>query len=336
MPRIFISNPSDNGRPSGLPQTIVVDGDKSSKDTMTKKATLTKEEELKREALLEKAFSSQYGLQKLAQALQEPVRRYLDIYPIGRQLLFVEQKNEGEIAYYDLDLEMFPAISIARDGATRILYLKAERIFVDSFEIGVVAKVPLREMRWRKYNVLERAKERLRTSFGIKEDLIVFNALEGTANVVNPEIDATAGFTLPAVAKAFEQIEKHNLVGYSIVVNPHAIADLRSWTNANVDEVARIEIRQTGYLGQIFGANMFISRLVPVVKSGTNPTIYVSSAYATAHPQFIGVMPFWADSEIYASNNLDDFQVGFVGWEMLGVSLWNPRSVVKMKFNIAA
>jgi len=328
MPRIFVANNSGEATsPGGLPQSIIVEGEKGLKDRV-KKASLTKEEQLKREALLERAFSTSYGLAKLAQALHEPVKRYLDIYPIGRQLLVTEQKNEGEIAYFDLDLEMFPAIVLAKDGNTHLLYLSAERVFVDRLEIGVIVKFPLAEMRWRKYNVLERGKERLKHGLGIKEDLLVFSALNSTVGVMNTEVDAGTSLTPTALATGFESIERHNLIGWGVTMSPHAVADFRSWNNTNIDEVARIEIRQTGYLGQLWGANFFITRLVPVVSSET-------FVYVTAPPQYTGYMPFWADSEIYASNNLDDFMIGFIGWEMLGISVWNARSVCRVKFDIS-
>ena len=149
---------------------------------------------------------------------------------------------------------------------------------------------------------------------------------------MNQEVVEASPFVTPqSFASAFEQIESWNLIGWGVVMNPHAVADIRQWVNANVDEVARIEIRQTGYLSNLWGANFFITKLVPVVNiSGTN----YSYIYVTAPPRFTGYMPFWADSEIYASNNMDDLQVGFVGWEMLGLAVWNPRSVVRIKFTV--
>lgn len=301
---------------------MVIEG----KSGLSKKAAINRSVLEKKEQILEKAFSSSYGINKLAKALQEPVKRYMDMKPMGRQLVVTDQKGQGEIAYFDLDIDQFPAVVVGQNGATHKVYINAQRVILDYMEIGVVAKMPLSEITWRKYDMLQRALQRIKLGLGIKEDLLMLNALDATSGTMNTPVVSTE-FSLDALAQAFEQLETWPLMGWAIVMSPHAVADIRSWNNENVDEVARIQVRQTGYLGSIWGANMFISRLVPSTSSQ-------STAYVTAAPEYLGYMPFWADSKVYASNTLDDFMVGFVGWEMFGLAIWNGRAVVKITFNL--
>lgn len=314
--------------PATLDTGYVIEGSKG----LRKSASVDPKVIEKKEAILNKAFQSSYGISKLAAALQEPVKRYMDMKAIGRQLLVTDQKAQGELAYFDLDIDQYVAVTVGKNGASHKVYIGPQRVYVDYMEIGVVAKLPLSEIQWRKYDLLQRSIQRIRLGLGIKEDLIVLNAIDAASTTMNTPVASPAGLDLETLASAFEQLETWPIQGYAIVMNPHAIADMRSWNNTNVDEVARIQLRQTGYLGSIWGANMFVSRLVPVYQSGGHT---YSTLYVVGEPNYLGYMPFWADSKVYASNTLDNFMVGFVGWEMFGVSVWNGRAVVKATFLVS-
>lgn len=293
------------------------------KNAVEAKPVMTKQEALKIEAALEKAFSSSYGLSKIAKALAEPIKLYLDQMAIGRQLVVIDQKNEGELAYYDFDIHQYPmAVSVAKDGNSHIVWIKADRTYVDYFVIAANAKFPLDELKWRRYNILERGKERLKQAIGIKEDLQLFRLLSAAAK---HDITAATGFRIDVMAEAMALLDQMNLIPYALVIHPYILSHFRKWKSAHVDEVARIEIRQTGYLGELFGVNLFISRILPYDSQADTYTCYL-----TTLPKYLGVMPFWADLEILASNNLDELAVGFLAWEMLGMQIWNPRGVVKL------
>ncbi|MEM2153933.1 MAG: HK97-fold major capsid protein [Nitrososphaeria archaeon] len=330
-PKIILPESGGQARPQNAFGTVTVVGDKGLKQT--KIASISKEADLQREALLERAFFSQVGMQKLAQALVNPVKRFMDIHGVMRKVLVTEQKNQGELAYYDLDLEMIPAVEVGNAGSTHMVIFQAERRLLERMEIAINALIPLSELSWRKYDVLMRARDRVRQGLVIKEDTKLFSLLDSTIGTANPKVgNGTASLTLSDLAAGAETIERWNVPSYTFIMNYHAVADIRSWNNSTIDEVGRIEIRQTGFLGRLWGNNVIITPLVPVVTGagGTKKT-YV---YTLSSPEFVGYAPFWVDTMILASNNIADLKLGFVGYEVLGMTIWNARGVAVIEFAI--
>lgn len=266
-------------------------------------------------------------LTKVAKMLTEPLRLFLDVATISRQFFMVDNKNEGEMAYYDLDL--FPltnAVTFGLNGNPTLNWIRARRFIPKYFIISAIAKIPLDAMKWFRYDIVTRAKDRLKQAIAIKEDLLTFTQFTAAAQVSGNYFSTTTTMQPAHIGKIMARIEAIPLVPWALVIHPYALASMRSWTNANIDEVARVEIRSTGYLGNLYSLNIFISRLVPAWDSK-----YV--AYVTPSKEFIGVMPIWSDIEIYASNNLDMGAVGFLAWEMLGMQVHNPRAIVAAEFN---
>jgi len=295
--------------------------------------------------LLQKVASTPAGRQavinKIAKYLAEPLRMFLDVNGIARNFFVRDNKNEGELAYYDIDL--FPltnAMTLGVDGNPIINWVAPRRFFVNHFIIGNIAKVHFHSMKWYRYDVITRAKDRLKESLMYKEDMIFFKLATAAADAGSNLIDysSVGEITPTAIGEMMTRLEVVPLQPYALIFHPVANATIRSWVSGNlgyytIDEVGRVEVRTTGFLGTLFGINMFITKLAPVWKE--SDTVKYTAHLLTA-PEYFGVMPMWADTEIYASNNMDLFAVGFVAWEMLGMGIWNPRATVAGVFTARA
>ena len=299
------------------------------KASTNKNPELVKQDIMKKEAAISMALKTTTGLKKLAAALANPVRKYLDYVAIFRKVVVTEVIPDGMIAYFDNDIEEWSGVKVGMDGNSRFVVVKAIRTIVPEFEITSNVKIPYRELRVRKYKVFDRAKQRLQQSLQIKEDLTGFALLHDAAEITNTEITVAGILTKNALALAFREVEKHRLLGVSVIMNPDAVSAIRRWDWDQVDEVARIEIRQTGYLGNLWGANFFVTNLIEPDNSGN------SFAYVTASPQFLGWMPMRADTEIIPADRPDDLLLGFTGYELLGMIIHNARAVARVKFNVS-
>lgn len=299
---------------------------KKQKKTASRDPVALKHKELKKQATIDLMLKSPVGLRKLAAVLTNPVRKHLDHVPIGRKLVVSENIPEGQIAYFDADILEFSGVKIAEDGTSRMIICKATRTQVDPFEIVVKPKVPFKELRIRKYKIFDRMKERLKQGLGIREDYLWFSLFHDSAVTTNTEISVATDITKTAYALAYEQVDQHRLATASVIINPQAVSGMRRWTREHIDEVARIEIRRTGYLGNLFGANFFVTNLITPNDSN------ITYAYVLAAPEFLAWNPIYADAEIVPADRPDDQLLGLNGYELMGMVVHNSWAVARIKF----
>jgi len=287
-----------------------------------------KREELKKEAAINLALQTRTGLDKIAAALANPVRKHLDYAPIGRGIAVTETIPDGAMMYYDNDIEEWSGALIGKDGASHYTVVNAVRTIVPDFQIVSHPKIPYRELKVRKYKVFDRIKQRLRQALAIKEDLYIFSLLHTAATQTNSEHTVAGPVDQDTIALVQREVEKWRLLGTSIITNPDGISCIRRWDRTNIDEVARIEIRQTGYLGNLWGANFYVTNLIE--PNDSNQSYF----YVTAAPEFVAWMPIRADAEIIPADQPGNLLLGFVGYELLGMVVHNSRAVGRGKFNL--
>lgn len=289
--------------------------------------TINKEAASAADAVLKK-FASKYPnlvMEKVARLLTEPLRQFLDVATISRQILIADHKNEGEMAYYDLDVyPLTNAVTFGLDGNPTLNWIRARRYIPRYFIISAIAKIPLDAMKWFRYDIVTRAKDRIKQAVAIKEDLLTLSLLTSAAVYAGNNYESSTPLVPQHIGKMLAKIESVPLPGWGIIMHPYALGSIRSWTHDTIDEVARVEIRSTGYIGGLYGLNMYFSKLVPTYTVSNTLKHYV---YVITAPEFIGRMPIWADAEVYASNTLDAGAVGFLCWEMLGMLVHNPRGI---------
>lgn len=282
----------------------------------------------KKEAAITQALRTDTGIKRLAAALANPVRKYLDYVGIIRKIFVYETIADGNIPFFDNDIEEWSGVKIGADGASEYIICKALRTILEPYEIDSHPKIPYKELRVRKYKVFDRAKQRLQQSIAIKEDLLGFSLLHTSATLTNTEYIVAGPLTPPDLALAFREVERHRLLGAAVICNPDAISCVRRWNWTHIDEVARIEIRQRGYVGNLWGANFFVTNLI-TPDSDNNSYLYV-----TAPPQFLAWMPVLADSEIVPADQPDNLLLGFVGYDLLSMVVHNSRAVARVRFSL--
>jgi hypothetical protein len=284
---------------------------------------------MKKEATLNLLMQHPRGLDKIAAVLTNPVRKHLDYVSISRKVVVVEPIPEGQIAYYDADIEEFSGVKVAEDGSSRFIVTKAVRTQLEPYEIFAKAKVPFKELRIRKYKVFDRMKERIKQAMQIKEDLIWFGLFHTASTLSNTETQETDGLTKDGFANAFYEIEKHRLITQSVIMNPAAVRSIRKWQRDYVDEVARIEIRRTGYIGNLFGASFYVTNLIDVGAAST----YYTYAYALAPQEFVAWYPIYADAEVVPADRGDDGLLGLTCYQLCGSIVHNSFGVSRIRFN---
>lgn len=172
---------------------------------------------------------------------------------------------------------------------------------------------------------MKRTKERLEQSMMLREDLHIFSLFEAAYSTYYTAVSVVTKLTKDALAMSFSPIEQNRLIVENILMSAYGIQGIRRWNYLDLDEVARQEVRQTGYIGSIWGAKIFIS-----------DQITAGAFYPTAGPEWLLWMPIRKDFEAVPADDPDNLLLGFTGYEFLGIAVINARGVMKGTFSTAA
>lgn len=277
---------------------------------------LTKENEIRN------ALRTQAGLMKIAANLGNPVRKHLDYEGVFRKFGVTETWPDGQPMIYDDDIEEFTAVKVAANGGMRMIEIEVTRQTLDEFEIVVKPKIPYRELYTRLYNVMNRAKERLIQGMQLREDNYGFGLMDTASTLTHSQVTIATALTRDALARSFTPIEYTRNVVSSVLMTAYGNEGIRRWQYTDLDQVAMQQVRESGYLGSIWGTKIFIS-----------DQISQGLFYPVGTPDKCAWIPIRRDTEVIPADDPDNLLLGFVGYELLGMTWHNSRTIVKGSFD---
>lgn len=286
---------------------------------------------IRKEAAIARALETESGLKKIAANMANPVRQKLDYKGIFRKFAVVEQMPDGVPLIYDRDLPNVPAVKVGAFSTTRMVEMRGTRIELTPFEITARPKIPYSELYNRRFRALDRAKDRLIEGMELREDLIGFALLDaafaiGSALSDGPVAQSTVGpLDRDPLAKTFTQLEKNRLVCSAVLMSPYGTQGIRRLDFQNLDQVGMQEVRETGYLGSIWGADFYVSDQITAGK-----------AYCLTSPKFLAWMALRKDVDVIPADDPDNLRLGFVGYELLGMTVHNAYGVATLTFSTTA
>ena len=283
-----------------------------------------------RDEMIKQALMTQEGKIALGQAMANPIRRNLDYQGVARKALVVDPLPQGALPVYDRDIDV-AAVVVSSNGAAPESRVFGDRVTVPEFEVVSNPTVRIAEVKRRRFNVIDRAQQKARQEIQAQEDANVFSALEfaGDSNLggENAAVDLTPGTATTlqkdGMLNLKRQIDRWDLVTSKYFLNINEFTDILAWesagnANSQVDPVTQRELLQTGLYGHIFGADIVVSKVVPA-----------GEGYATADPEFVGVMPVRQDIEVLPADEPKQLKLGWVVNEIIGVGIVNPRGCVR-------
>lgn len=278
-----------------------------------------------KEKVLAGLLSTPNGRKKLAQSMQLPLRKRLDYMGVARKALLIEELPPGALPYYDKDPDV-TAIVVAEQGTTPEQVVVGTRFLVPLKEIAANPKISFTQIKERRFSIIERAQDLARQDIQATEDEGIFNAFEAATAVndnTNVNILATTGsLTRDALSDAFAEVEQHDLRVARVFLNARDYGDIRKFGRDQLDPVHQQSLLDTGLMGQMWGAQLIVSRKVPV------GTVYVTTA-----PDFLGVFPIRIDLTVVAADDPANRMIGWSMFEQIGQSIHNPNGTVKITVN---
>jgi hypothetical protein len=285
-----------------------------------------------RDELVKQALLTQEGKIALGQAMATPIRRNLDYHGVGRKAICVDPLPQGALAIYERDVDV-SAVVISSNGSTPESRVFGDRVSIPEFDIVSNPTVKMAEVKRRRFNIIDRAQQRARQEIQAQEDANVFAALdfasdksgtkggENTAQSLSTSANPNK-LTKTGMLNLKKQIDRWDLVTSKYFMNINQFTDILDWESAGaagasqVDPVTQRELLQSGLYGSIFQADIIVSKIVPVGK-----------AFATAEPEFVGIMPIRQDIEVIPADEPKQLKLGWVVSEMIGIGIVNPRGV---------
>lgn len=170
--------------------------------------------------------------------MTEPLRKRLDYLGIGRKLLETDLLPQGVVPVYDKDFPEVPAVKVSARGNPPTVESWSDRIEVETFEIATVRSLKYAEISIRRFNALDRVKNKAAFELKIAEDDVIFSAIN-TAAVTNAQnTNVATNVTRAALATSFSQIEANRLVTGNLLMHPTGYKGIRgTWSNTDLDQV---------------------------------------------------------------------------------------------------
>lgn len=271
--------------------------------------------------IIGKLITTGNGRQRLAASMISPLRQRRDYTSCGRKAFYVEQLPDGAMPVYDKDPEV-TAYMVAEQGENILSVAKSQRIHVPLFEVASNPQIPLTEIRQRRFDLVDRALDKAKAEIQAGEDTRVFATIDATAaDATNPNTDivVTGNLTAGAIIDSFGNIEQHDLRVATVFMNAKDFADLRKWDRDTLDPITQGELLHTGYMANIYGAKIIVSRIVPV-----------GTVYVCAEPEFFGRIAVRTELTVLSADDPVGRKIGFSVFEQIGIACHNPLGVQRI------
>lgn len=266
------------------------------------------------------------GRSKLAASMTQPLRTRRDYSAVGRKTFLVEQLPDGALPIYDKDPDV-TAFIVGEEGENIIGVTKPRRVIFPLFEIASNPEIPLTQIKERRFDLIERAQDLARAQIQAAEDERVFAVMDSVATAgfdslaaqINPDIPVVAPVSGSVLSDAFGLVERHDLRVARVFMNARDYADLRKFGRDILDIEAQATLLRTGLMASLWGAQIIVSRLVPV-----------GTVYVCCEPEHFGRIPVRTELTVLSADDPKARTIGFSCFENLGIGAFNPRGLTRL------
>jgi hypothetical protein len=259
----------------------------------------------------------------LAASLSVPVLKAIAPQSSVRDIFAVDEIPAGALAEYPIDMDdIETAVVMPRLGAVPQNIVVGDSLIVPTFEVANSVEWKLSFVRDGRYNVVERALEKLAESFVRFEEKAGWDTIRGAIDGTNT---LTSAETTLSKKHFNDMITEMTAVGYTpdvIYVSPRRAKDIRDWTNTTIDPVTQREIFQAGGLSSIWNVQL------KELRSLADTEVYM---FDTSR---FGVMPIRTKLTTYDDPTaIRRLRAGVLAWEEIGFAVIDKKAVLKSDFS---
>jgi len=283
-------------------------------------------ENARRQQMINTMLRTASGRARLAASMIQPLRTRRDYASVGRKTFLVDDLPDGAMPVYDKDPDV-TAYIVGEEGENILSVQKSRRVIIPLFEAASNPEIPITQLKERRYDMLQRAQDLAKSQIQAIEDERVFavmdavavNGFDSIAGGTNPDIPVAAPLTPSVMADAFALVERHSLRVARIFMNAVDYADVRKWGRDIYDPETQAVLLRTGIQGNLWGAQIITSRLVPA-----------GFVYVCTEPEYFGRIPVRTELTVLSADDPKARTIGYSIFENLGIGCHNPRGLVRM------
>jgi hypothetical protein len=204
----------------------------------------------------------------------------------------------------------------------------SDRQEVETFELATVRSLKYAEISIRRFNALDRVKNKAAFELKIAEDDIIFDALN-TAAVTNAQnTNVSTNVTRASLASAFTNLEGNRLVVGNLLMHPIGFRGIRgTWNNADLDQVNMQALLETGWFASLWGSKIYVTDRLNQIASAAGGVAGTNTIYVLGNPEQLGKMPIRYDVEIKPFDYPPERAVMFSIYENIGILIYNTKGV---------
>lgn len=254
-----------------------------------------------------------------AASLSIPILKAVAPQTSVRDIFMVDELPAGALAEYPIDLDdIETAVVMPRLGAVPQNLVVGDSLIVPTFEVSNSVEWKLAFVRDARFNIVERALEKLAESFVRAEEKAGWDTIRGAIDSSNTL--TTDETTLSR--KLFNQlITEMRAQGASepnvIYVSPRLASDIRDWGVTEIDETTRREIFKAGGMGSIYGVQ------IRELRSLADGEVFMFDTTK------LGVMPIRQRMTTYDKPDaINRLRAGVLAWEEIGFTVIDKRAML--------
>lgn len=200
-----------------------------------------------------------------AASLSVPILRAMAPQTSVRNIFAVDEIPAGALAEYPIDLDdIETAVVMPRLGAVPQNIVVGDSLIVPTFEVANSVEWRLTFVRDGRFNIVERALEKLAESFIRLEEKAGWDTIKGAIDASNTLVHSSTSLTKDLFNDLITEMRAVN--GYNptaIYLSPRRAKDLRMWADTEIDPVTRREIFQAGGMGSIWNVQLIELNTLP-------------------------------------------------------------------------
>jgi hypothetical protein len=276
------------------------------------------------------------GLKRVAYAMTEPLRTKLDYVGIGRKLIETDLLPQGVIPVYDKDFPEVPAVKISARGNPPTVESFSDRVEVPTFDISTVRSIKYTEISIRRFNALDRTKNKAAFELKIAEDDAIFSAINTAATTANQNTNVSGNLSRAALATAFANVEGQRLAVGNILMHPIGFRGIRgTWSGfTDLDMVNMQGLVETGWMASVWNSKIYVTDRLNQLSTGFANAAGAAATvngqntvFVLALPAQLGRFPIRYDVEVKPFDYPPERQVMFSVYESVGVTVYNTSGV---------
>lgn len=272
-------------------------------------------------AELDRQLKTPNGRYEVGQTMLEPFKEGRDYISIGRKIFAVHHLEPGAPAWYEIDPQFGATVIGNLGGAPRVLDgANFHRVEIQHWPIVCLVRIGVQEPAVRRFDVLDREQVRAQAEMAESEDGEIFKALRngavsgsGVANGITGPTNVTgASFAIADLAKAMANLEDtcdSNVENILMRQKDYRFVRTTMAADASFDPVTRRELIKTGYMGDLWNAQVRVSK-----------KLTAGEMLLAASPEYLGVISVRIDLSQMDAPVPELLQYGWLLYEFIGVA----------------